>query len=500
MSNTLSKDNKKLKISEGISMVLVGRFISTVCTLATAVELARLLIPKELGTFRQTQLVLVHLCLIFAMELGQAISYFVPKLKEKAKADSLIMQTFFYSFLMGLLAAGVIFFAADQIAARFNNPALVGLLRLFSLYPALALPALCLNPLLYTLDRQKNAMVIDIVFALGLASFTIIPVIFNAGVEVILISLLIFSGIKLIFSILYAIKILEIKKLSWQSSLTWAQVKYCIPLGSSRILPRLTQQLDKIIVSIFYLPHKFAIYSVGAIALPFINDLSTIIADVLFPKVTQMYHEKKTDDAMEVWHKSIKKVTLIIAPLAVFMFIFAREIVTFIFSKNYEMSAVPFQIFLLLLPVRCTNFNLLLKASGHTGSIFKIGCKVFLVNIALSLLFVKLIGYTGPAFAMVASVYYAAISRLIKIKKVFNTSFSKVFPWSSLVKRWAMALIPACLSLPVLYMGLADGLKILFGFIIFSCSYVALLLKFNLITKQDRLIIKKWVTLETITG
>ena len=129
-----------------------------------------------------------------------------------------------------------------------------------------------------------------------------------------------------------------------------------------------SRQIDKLIISGYFTSREYAIYANGAMELPLARILNAAVMSVLMPELVVLYNRGEYQKMLALWHRSIRKVSLIILPVMVFLFIFAREFLVLLYSEKYLESAGIFQIYLLTLPIRVTTFGSVLLAAGFQGN------------------------------------------------------------------------------------------------------------------------------------
>src|SRR5262245_30103936 len=106
--------------------LMVGRGIAAILTFVIPVVLARALAQDQYGTYKQFFLIASTVYLIGQAGLVASLYYFVPRAGRPHRGRYLV-QALVGLFLLGALAATVVFFGAGAIARRFSNPALAAL-------------------------------------------------------------------------------------------------------------------------------------------------------------------------------------------------------------------------------------------------------------------------------------------------------------------------------------------------------------------------------------
>jgi O-antigen/teichoic acid export membrane protein len=224
----------------------------------------------------------------------------------------------------------------------------------------------------------------------------------------------------------------------------WSQLKYAVPLGLAGMIGKISLSLDKMIVSSMCTPEQFAVYVNGAIEIPLIGILTGSVMAVLIPDLVKIYKAAQYQELMELWHRAMVKCALFIFPIMIFLFVMAPEVMRVLFSVKYEASAVPFRIYLLLLPIRITTFGAIFMAAGKNTLILYRTIVGLLLNLVLSIILIKFIGAIGAAVATVIVIYVWNIPYcLFFIGKILHTGIFRIFPYQRLANILLIAVLPS---------------------------------------------------------
>ena len=164
-------------------------------------------------------------------------------------------------------------------------------------------------------------------------------------------------------------------------------------------------------------PEEFALFVNGAMEIPFIGMLTGAVAAVILPEVVRMFRDEKKGEAIRLWRVAAVKSGILLFPLGGVLFLYARELMTLLYSGSYEESSVPFRIYLLLLPARAAFFAVIFQAAKRPDIILRRAIGTLVLNVLVS---IPLIGWLGPngaamgtalvfwAYVIPVSVYCAA--------------------------------------------------------------------------------------------
>lgn len=441
----------------------------------TAAVLARLLTKVDYAAYRQTILAFHFVEPLLIVGLSQTLIYFIPR--DRKHSRSILTGNLLMLFGMGCVFALAMWMGGNELlAARFGNPVLKNLLLVYSPYGMLALPLSTVSACLIACDRVKSLAIYEVVsrivgvimvvvFVLTWGTPTAAVVGILAGTAI-----MVFPGLRLMYRATSAG--------SWLPSLNniKEQLKFGIPLGLSSLIGIISINLDKLLVSSIFNPEQFAIYVNGAIEVPVVGIITGSVISILIPEFVEHYKMKDYGNAIALWQRAMSKCAFILFPIMVFLMIFAPEVMTIVFSQRYRASYLPFRIYLLLIPVRITNFGALIMAAGKSRYILYKSLGSLLINLVLSLMLIRPMGAIGAAVGTVMTVYlWNLIFVIIVISKLYHSRPLKIIPWSQLGNIAIIAILSGLVIWKVSVLVKIDNdlLLILFSSALYSIIYIS---------------------------
>lgn len=476
----------KTTLSTKATIISIGRLAITLSHFMAYAILSYVFSKTEYGAYRQVWLVYNTMLFILSLGLPTSISYFIPQMKGPDR-KALHVQSFFLLAVTGLILGLILFFGGPLISAGLKNPGLEELLRYFSLVPILTFPTLYYQELFICLNKEVTATKLSLIFAFGHLFSLTFPLLFGWSIKEIFISFTLFSLIRLIVVSLFIFRPFQQIDMEWHFTLLRKQLKYAIPLGLATIVAILNKQIDKFIISSVFSLTQFATYMNGAFEIPLIGIITGSITAVLIPEFVRLWTQKDSRGIIQIWHSSLRRVALIFYPLTGFLMVYAPEFITLLFSQKYAQSSGIFRIYLLSLLTRITNFGAILLSIGLSAYILRYAAASLLLNILLNLLFIKIIGFPGPAVASVIVIHGINLIQLNRISKETQIPFKNIMPWKTLGQLCLISFIAACGSavikhfLPVH----TQVLSLLSGCVVFIIIFLGLGLIFGIITRND---------------
>jgi O-antigen/teichoic acid export membrane protein len=454
--------------------------------LISAVILSRYLSVSTYGSYQQLLVIYGTLLTIVSFGLPQSINYFLPRSESAGEKKAYVFQTYFLLLALSFIFALVLFLSSKCISTQFNNQELYELLRIFAWFILFLIPIQFIDQLLVVLDKTKKLALYRISFACLRLLSIVVPVYMKTSLRTIVISLVAFSAVQFAVTTFIIFKLFFDITFSWQRGFLVQQLKYSFYIGMSSLVGVLTRESDKIIVSLFFLPESFAIYANGAREIPFIGIIAGSVVAILMPELVALYKQKNIGAFSKLWHLSMEKVAVVLFPIAVFLFLFAKEFMVTLFSIKYLPSMTVFRIYLLLVPLRVTTYGAILMSVGKTSIIFRSSVYALLLNICLNILFIKLLGPIGPAIATVLVTYILTLYLLSNIKKAIRTPFRRVMPWGKLLKIMFICILLLVFIAPLKLSSLTMPTKLLLAGVIYFSFYVFCAFQLHLYPATDR--------------
>jgi O-antigen/teichoic acid export membrane protein len=462
-----------------ILVLSAGRVMNAVIALATTMVVTRLLSRAEYGTYRMVWLTYDLLLPFLTLGLPASVTYFVPLL-ERRKQAAFVLQT---AVLLG--AAGVAiglagYLLSGPVSHGFQNHALAQLLTAFLLFPAFSLPLLCVDSLLVATGHAAAAAWVNIGSAVLHFVSLVVPLWAGASLKVVMWSLTGCAALRLLVIVLYVGKMYAWTGGPWTRTSLGEQLRYSLPLATSGILGTLTQQLDRLVIAFLFGPIDYALYANGATEVPLVSTITGSVMTVVTPEFVRLFARGEKGRIVQVWNDSTRLVASLFIPLAAFLWVFAEETVVFLFSAKYRDCTPLFRTFLLLLPLRITNYGSVLMASGNSKLILSAAVRAVVCNAVLLCILVPTLGLLGAAIAAVGGVYYMGGWQLWRTSKVLDTPVAALFPWRSLALITGASAIAAALSALAVTPIRAEWLRLacgagIFGFFTLPLAAVHLL-------------------------
>ena len=439
----MSEANKTTSLARKAGIFTISRAVSILAQLVAMMVLSRSL-PKEV--YAQLQ----YLLLIYAtaqvvgqLGLPDSIFYFFEKYppEKRRSLARYISRMLMYT----ALGSAVILFAIGwwgTADAAYTDARPV--LWMFMALVVLELPTVPVPNVLIALNKANKAAGFNIFVGLTQFAAMTLPLLTDQPLRWIAVGLLAYGLLRMLVSALllrqnFAGQPLLPLPEKFLQELLW----YAVPLSLAQLFWTLNRQVDKYVVKEFLSAQQYAEYSNGAWELPLIPTIAYSVAAVMMPQMVSYFLKGDVKSLLELWLKSIKKVSVIVLPLVVFFLLSSEEFIVMLFSEKYRSSALPFFIYTFILLQRVASYSNMQKALDVTREVTLGAIYLFAINALLVVPFVLLWGMAGPPLASVIAQTFAWWYALNVIRKRLGVTFFEVFPFGYYGKTLLLAFVAA---------------------------------------------------------
>ena len=399
-----------------------------ILTLLATIYLARTLSISDYGTFQQYVLI-AGLCIsILPLSLPRVLLITLPCNQDRFR-DVWASNQLSLLFLGLISFVGIVLFG-DSLAKYFSNPALAIALPIIAVIIGVSIPESSIAPALIANKSYFTILIYTITTRLTwIGGVILTSILFQGNLIAIFKTIAGIGIITLIVSwvIMYNVNSTSKKLLDWNFIREdWA---LGLPLGISSLVGLIAVRIDKILVSFYYDPSYYAIFSVGAIEVPFIGYISGAAFTVITPLMAQAHNKGNKLLILDLWHSVMIKCASLLLPIMGFLLIFSRDLLVFVFSERFESATIVFMLYLFVIPVKVLSCSTILVACRDTKYILIIGIIAAFVNILAGIAFIKLFGPLGVVIVTLL-VYYGSVffGYLPWLQRYFDCKAQNLFP------------------------------------------------------------------------
>lgn len=460
-------------IARRAALVSAARLGNQAIALLSPIILVRLLPVEAFGEYRRFFLYFNLLSVVALMGVNSSLLYFIPRAPEglwhtiRRSVNLVAVSSCAITALVwiGDHLSGGLLIGDGLTAVLIYTLLFVNLDFWESLALARKQPLLVLG---YSMGRLVARMTTVIVTAA-----------MTSDVNAIISSLIAVETVRIALSALAWWRFSDVKSEPANAGPAWREiVAYAWPVGLSVLVLTFSRSAGALVVERFEGEVGLAYLTVGGFVYVIVSTVRNSISDVLLPEMSAA-GQREAGGELSLWRRSTVIFAILLVPPAVLMFSFAEPIVTLLFSTRYLPAVPVFQVYVLILIRECFDFDLAFRASGMTRKGLRGHVVTLILNVALSLLLVPMLGIIGAALALVISRGLIAIYLARQVAAMANLRARELFPWGDLAKVLAAAFISAAVLVPALVFPRYGWLAIV------SASFVFGLLFFIILKKWD---------------
>ena len=479
---------------------------SGILNVTLLVCLTRLLSKADFGVISYSYMLFGLISVVGALGLPSALLFYTSRLSPKAHR-TLARHVTLLLLGLGCLFGTMLLFAGPYILSETQRQTVGHLLPILALALVGDLPGQTLPSYLLAMECYGLSAAATLGFSVMRFTGLIVPAMYGWGTEAMVWGLATATLLRgtLLFVYLWLGQpksSLDDQSRMVEEDLTWSikdLFAYGLPLSLSSIVGKVNVQADKYLIAAITSAEVYAIYHVGAIELPLVYGVAYSVTNALTPSLIHNYHQGKTDYFLRLWHTSVRKVASLIIPIALFLMCFAEEVIILAFSERYAQAALPFRVYLCLLPLRLCSYGSVVRATGLTKPVFTATLLSLCCNLILNYPLYQLLGLAGPALASVIAQGVAIFILLKVLTRQLSVSWSQIFPIKALLGTFSLASVTALIALAVSQVAPQTMLAPLFLGAILHCSlFLWLGSKIGILSEEDLDYVKGTLTLRRL--
>lgn len=428
----------------------IGGWLSTLASMIFGIVASRWLSMSDYATIRQTFLAYDFVAPALMLGLPTALYYFLPQ--EHHNKRGVVIDN-----ISLLLFTGVIFSlflvcgGYRLIASRFDNPALLETLPWLIPYPLILMPTASFAAVLVLHNRTTLLAAYNLLLSVSVTLFGIVAVLATHSYLAPIIVRIVIPALIMPLALYHMLSTVP-GFIRWPHRTTMrSMVRYSFPLGAATMLGQITLQLHAIIVSSMCTPEEFAVYINGAAEIPIVGIVTGSIATIILADMSSLCAQGDKSAALVLFRKAATKAACILFPTTCFLLVVATPFMSMLYSNQYAESALPFRVYLLILPIRIVVYGSALMALGLTKIILIRSIFDLFINAILCWLLVRALGYIGAPIALVLTLYlWTTPFNIIQLGHGFNVNWKCALP----IRELTAILTLSIAALPLVYLGM----------------------------------------------
>ena len=382
--------NNKSNFNQALWLA-VSYTCSMLVGILSSVVLSRYFDKVQYGTYKQIIYIYNLLLTVFQAGLPAVFTYFLPRYSRE-EGKFIVKKVQRLLFILGFAFSITLFCGSGLIARLLDNPELAVGLKIFSIFPLFTLPTFGVEGI-YTVNKNTRFVAIyTTTTRLVMLACIVLPVVFiKNDYRVALIGWGVASFVAFLIAIVAKNRAYSDVNTKELQGLTKAVFDYTLPIMISALVMMFFKFADQFFISRYSGVEAFAEYSNGHMTLPFAVMFIAPVRAILTPIFSKANKDGNYETAVKTLYNSMYQIAVLMVPLIVFAFCYAKEIMVFLYSGIYENSFIYFRIVVVFNFLEMFVFSGILSAIGKTkiNMIFTMICAVLLwvVDILLLKLF-----------------------------------------------------------------------------------------------------------------
>jgi O-antigen/teichoic acid export membrane protein len=320
--------------------------------------LVRMLNQTEFGVYKQAFQILMTATSLLNLQVASTAYYFMPRAPEK-KLQVMVNVLAFYA-AAGALTGALFIFYPECALLVFESGDLPAYMPLLGLTILLWLVSSNLEVIPMALGDVRTSSAFIVVSQLTKSILTVSAALAFHSVRAMIWAAAIQGMLQILFMLAYiwrqfGRRFLRVRD-AFDLELFKAQIGNALPYGLGGFAQTAQGDLHSFMVSRYFPPAGFAVYSAGLFQLPLLGLLTASFSGALIPEVSRLVAAGKQRAIIPIWLNAVRKLALVVVPACALMFVLRYEIITLLFTSAYIEAAPLFGIYLFsaLLPMTLT--------------------------------------------------------------------------------------------------------------------------------------------------
>lgn len=402
--------------------------------------LARTLTRAGLGRLQEVNVHLQVVLNILTVGIQTGLYNFLPRV-ELVQRRAYVWKNLEIAGILALCAGVLACAVATSFAAWVGAPEAVPLVRVASVALVASILATVADPLFIVHERADLSAAATVASAAVQVGCVAAWVGSDQDASIFFIAVACGQFLRFLWGVVFVASVLPRGGKKPDRNLYWEQAAFVAPVLVTATLDTLSSNLDRLIIARLFDAASMAVYTNGAVELPFIGVLIGAVTAVLLPTLAEKLEQQKLGEAHELWKRAVAKSAVILFGLFWLFVWIAEEFIVFLFSPRYRESAEFFRIYLILLPFRAIAFMPMLYALGKARTVLAGAVLDLCLNLLLSLALIKgtPLGMAGAAWGTVIATFVQSIYYLRAICYGLGVSWSALLPWRDLGGSFGLA-------------------------------------------------------------
>jgi len=435
------------------------------------IVLVRCLDALTFGEYRLLWLAIGTVMALAPFSMPGALYYFLPRSDAETRR-LYVHQTMAFLAVTGLVAAFILSPLNPWLPASLSPLAKYG--ALVPAFVALWVVCVLLDFLPTIEERIPLQAYANISVAAARAILTAGAAWLTRDMGVILWLLLAVVLLKLGLLIAYIQRFHGWKRPWFSGKVFRGQIRYTAPFGVSSAAYVLRGQADQWVAAALFTLHSFAAFSIAAILGQVVNLFRNSVVEAFMPSMSRMEAAGQLKGMMDMNARANAMVGMLLFPLLGFVFAFAEDIVTLIYTGAYVDAGPVMRVYVIGMLALVVELNSVLQLLRQGMFNLMVSVVILAVSVPLSYLGGIELGLAGAAIGSACALYLDRLLVLRRIAAVTGVPVRAQQHWASLARHlgWtAIATLGAWLVAHHLFAGSPIIVRLAMGAAVLAAVY-----------------------------
>ncbi len=211
-----------------------------------------------------------------------------------------------------------------------------------------------------------------------------------------------------------------------------SQLKYAAPLGIAGALYGLRTQADQWVAAALFPLGMFAAFSIAAVLGPLMNLFRLSVNFSFLPSMSRLEAAGDVAGMLKLNSQANVMVATLVCPLFAFVFVFAEELVTTIYTGTYVGAAPVMRTYIVGLAALLVELATITMLLRQATFVMGVNLVALILAVGLNWLFAQQVGLAGAAMGSVATIYFDRIALLWRISRRTGVPIRQLQDWRAL--------------------------------------------------------------------
>ncbi len=344
--------------------------------------------------------------------LNGLIRGLLPMAKEpRNDGASPVFNAFLLISLFTLLVVAILAIAGNLVGRTLLGGGEIPYLGLLLGYLFFSVPANLIEYFFLLRNEPQKIVYYGAVSFFTMFLLVVLPVLFALDLRFVMYGLLLVAFLRYLFLLGL---IFSIRESRFSKGFIREHFGLSAPLIVSALLSGSAQYIDGFIITSRFDEATFAVFRYGARELPLVLLLANAFSNAMLPEFS---NKTMLQASLALIKKESGRLANLLFPITALLVVMSHELFPIIFNADFGGSATIFNIYLLLIISRLIFPQTILIGLKQTAVVARASLLELILNVSLSLMFVRFWGISGVAYATVIAYLFEKIYLVVVLNR-----------------------------------------------------------------------------------